>query len=173
MIVSLEMSVSPNGYIAREDGREDWLSSDNWKEFLRRTRSTRNIVMGRNTYELVTELYPDYNFDTVQCDKKIIVSRSMQESPSPDYEVVSSPEAAIEKIKELGFEELLLIGGGKLNTSFLERGLVDQITVTYEPHIIGRGRVVMSPGDFEYKLKLKRVDEKPSGHVVITYEVMR
>ncbi len=171
MIVSLEMAMSPNGLIARENGQEDWLSSENWNDFLARARQAGNIVMGRETYELVTKLYEDYNFDNVECRHKVIVSKNKNFEAKTGYTVVNSPEDAIDYVERSGCKELLLIGGGKLNKSFIESNLADKISVTFEPYIIGRGRDFLAGGEYEVKLTTEKVEELSKGRVKITYKV--
>ncbi len=65
MKVVLTMAVSLNGLIAREDGQEDWLPSEGWDDFVNDVAKFKNFVMGRETYELVQNLYPDHNFDGI------------------------------------------------------------------------------------------------------------
>ncbi len=65
MNVILDMVISPNGFIARENGDEDWLPSEGWDDFVAEAKQYDNIVMGRETYEQVTEKYKDKNFDDV------------------------------------------------------------------------------------------------------------
>jgi dihydrofolate reductase len=65
MKVLLNLAISPNGFIAREDGDGDWLSSADWNQFLVVTNEVNNIVMGRETYEQVTARYKDYNFNNI------------------------------------------------------------------------------------------------------------
>ena len=53
MKILLDMVISPNGYIAREDGSEDWLPEDGWDEFVALAKKFNNIVMGRETFTQV------------------------------------------------------------------------------------------------------------------------
>lgn len=57
MKVILDMTISPNGLIARDDGDEDWLPSEGWDDFISEVKHYDNIVMGRETYEQVTTRY--------------------------------------------------------------------------------------------------------------------
>lgn len=171
MIVCLEMALSPNGFIARENGEEDWLSSANWQDFLIRAKQAKNIVMGRETYELVTRLYPDYNFDDVEVDHKLVISKQKDLKLPSGYIHASSPESAMDYVSRLGCDELLLIGGGKLNVSFFEKKLVNQISITLQPYLIGKGRRFIDRGDFECELLLKNIEMLTEGRVRIVYAV--
>lgn len=171
MKVILDMAISPNGYIAREDGDEDWLPSEGWDEFLLLAKELNNIVMGRETYDQVTTRYKDYNFNNVECDHKVIVTRDENFNSPEGYVVVHSPEEAVSYIEDTGLNKLFLIGGGKLNSEFFKRKLIDEIQLTINPYIIGKGRLFISPEDFDVSLKLIETKELPGGRVRIKYSV--
>lgn len=171
MKVILAMAISPNGLIARENGEEDWLPSEGWSEFLVDAKEFKNIVMGRETYELVQKLYENYNFDNVETDNKVIVTRNMDFQAGEAYTVVHSPEEAIDYLKTKNLELVLLIGGGKLNTEFIKRKLVNEIWLTLTPYIIGKGRPFISPDDFDLPLELIESKELSKGRLRIKYAV--
>jgi len=171
MIVILDMAISPNGLIARENGEEDWLPDAGWDEFVEAAKGFDNIVMGRETYDVVTRLYDDYNFDSVPVSLKIIVSRDPKFKAPKDYVVVQSPEAAVEVVAAKGHKELFLIGGGRLNSSFLKAGLVDEIHLTINPYIIGKGRSFIGPEDFEMPLQLIGTRVISGDRIAVNYKV--
>lgn len=47
MKVVLDMATSLNGFIARENGDEDWLPAAGWTDFANQAEQHKNIVMGR------------------------------------------------------------------------------------------------------------------------------
>ncbi len=165
------MAISPNGYIAREDGDEDWLPTEGWDEFLELAKKFNNIVMGRETYEQVTARYQDYNFNNVECDHKIIVTRNNAFVAPEGYIVVHSPEEAIDYSRDKGLAELFLIGGGKLNTEFMKRGLINEIQLTINPYIIGAGRSFVAPDQLDLPLELIDSTVLSKGRVQIRYKV--
>jgi dihydrofolate reductase len=171
MNVILDMAISPNGLIAREDGDEDWLSSDGWDDFVLEAKQHDNIVMGRETYEQVTRRYEDYNFDSIDCKFKVIVTRDNQFKAPNSYHVVYSPEEAIEFIKSKHLKTFFLIGGGKLNAEFLKRRLVNQIQLTLNPYIIGKGRSFIDSEEFDARLKLLSHQELSNGRLRVIYQV--
>lgn len=169
--ILLDMAISPNGYIAREDGDEDWLPSEGWDEFLPIAKKLNNIVMGRETYEQVTARYGDDNFDSVECDYKIIITHDRDFKAPDNYKIVYSPEEAIDFIESKNLDTLFLIGGGKLNSEFAKRGLIDEIQLTINPYIIGKGRPFLYPDDFDLNLKFVECNQISGGRVQIKYKV--
>jgi dihydrofolate reductase len=171
MKVILDMVISPNGLIARDDGDEDWLPSEGWDDFVKAAKRYNNIVMGRETYEQVTTRYKNYNFDSVECEYKIIVTQNSQFKAPFGYVVVHSPEKAIEFLQEQNSKELFLIGGGKLNSAFAKRGLINEIHLTITPYIIGKGRPFLSREEFELPLTLIGHKELSKGRIQVQYLV--
>jgi len=166
-------AISLNGMIARENGEEDWLPAEGWDEFIEDVKQFGNIIMGRETYERVTELYPNYNFDSVEAQYKVIVtSQTSYEAPA-GYIAVSSPEAAKNLLAKAGIKVGLLIGGGKLNGSFYVRGLVDEVWITINPIILGKGRPFISSEDIEISLRLKEVIQLSKDRVQLRYSVLK
>lgn len=171
MKVILAMAISPNGLTARENGEEDWLPSEGWDEFLVNAKEFKNIVMGRETYELVQKLYENYNFDNVETENKVIVTRNTDFQAGAAYTVVHSPGEAIDFLKTKSLERVLLIGGGKLNSEFIKHKLVDEIWLTLTPFIIGKGRPFINPGDFDLPLELIESNVLSKGRLRIKYAV--
>lgn len=67
----------------------------------------------------------------VECSHKIVVSSQ----PVEGYEgviVVSSPEDAVDYLQDK-IDVGLLVGGSRLNASFANSGLIDEIAITEKP----------------------------------------
>ena len=166
-------AISLNGMIARENGDEDWLPSEGWDEFVEDVKNYDNFIMGRETYELVMKLYPNYNFNNVEASYKVIVtSRTDYEAPN-GYVVVHSPEEAREFLSAKNVEVGLLVGGGKLNSSFYAKGLVDESWITVNPIILGKGRPFVGNFDFQTQLKLLDVIRLNKDRVQLRYAVTK
>ena len=172
MIVRCAMVISVNGYIARLDGEEDFISSDNWQEFLDTVKECNNVVVGRKTYETVTKLYKDYNFDNVVADYKIIVTSDSGYPPTKGFTVVHSPKEAIKFLESKGLERAY-VEGGELNASFASEGLINELEVVIEPFAIGKGRQGLAIGDYELSLKLVKFEKLSGDRVHMLYEVAK
>ena len=166
-------AISLNGLIARENGEEDWLPTDGWTEFVDDATRYGNFIMGRETYKLVMELYPDHNFDDVDVPYKIVVTNNPDFAAPEGYIVVRSPEEAKTFLTEKNAKVGLLVGGGKLNSSFYDRGLVDEVWITINPHILGKGRPFISSADFDIRLKLIDIVHLNKDRVQLKYAVAK
>jgi dihydrofolate reductase len=166
-------AISLNGLIARENGEEDWLPAEGWTEFVDDAKKYGNFIMGRETYELVMKLYPDHNFDDVDVPYKIIVTSNATFTVPDGYVVVRSPEEAKTFLTERNTKVGLLVGGGKLNSSFYARSLIDEVWITMNPHILGKGRPFISSADFDIKLKLTDIVRLNKDRVQLKYTVAK
>lgn len=173
MNVILDMVVSVNGMIAREDGSEDWLPHEGWDDMLTEIANYDNIVMGRETYDIVMRDYLDGNFDDVIAKCKIIVTRDPRFSAPEPYIVVTSPADAIRIVQGAGLETVLLIGGGELNGSFLRDNLVDEVHLTVVPYILTNGRPVFGREAYESRLELLSSEHLSLGRVLNKYKVFK
>ena len=171
MKVILDMVISPNGFIARESGDEDWLPSAGWDDFVAEAKQYDNIVMGRETYEQVTAKYENENFDDVPVMHKIIVTNNLTFQAPDGYVVVHSPQEAVRYLESVGLNTLFLIGGGVLNAAFAKRKLIDQVQLTITSYIIGKGRPCLAFDDFEFGMTLERIQRLSIGRVHLVYSV--
>lgn len=166
-------AISINGMIARENGDEDWLPSEGWDEFVADVARFHNFVMGRETYELVMKLYPDYNFDNVDAKFKVIVTANIDFVAPNGYTVVHSPQDAVKFLESKDMEMGLIVGGGGLNSSFYAEGLIDEMWLTVNPTILGKGRPFVATGDIEVDLRLSDVVRLTKDRVQLRYTVIK
>lgn len=166
------MVVSINGYIARLNGEEDFISSDNWKEFTAEVEECRNVVVGRKTYETVTRLYEDYNFDNVNAEYKVLVTGNKNYAPPNGFTVVHSPQEAVDFLESKGVETMY-VEGGEINSSFATAGLVDELIVVMEPFLLGQGRPGMASGEYEFPLELIKLEKLSKDRVRLLYKVIK
>jgi len=182
---SVFIATSLDGFIARKNGALDWLpgsggntSSDShdfetsedygYQEFF---QSVDTLVMGRSTYELALS-FPQWPY---QGRKVIVLSSRYSKTPehlAPDVQGTSStPE---ELIKHLAAEGAihLYIDGGKTIQSFLRAGLIQEITITRIPVLIGEGIPLFGPLEHDIALEHLRTNSFPSGFVQSKYKVV-
>jgi dihydrofolate reductase len=171
MNVALSMAISVNGLMARENGEEDWLSSENWDDFLIDVAKFDNFIVGREAFELVQKLYPKYNFDDVNTANKIVVTHNRGFMVEAPYVCAFSPADALARLESVGVQNALLIGGGKINSAFIKENLVNEIWLTINPHVLGKGRPFIAPEDFDISLNLLSCEPLSEGRLRLKYSV--
>lgn len=163
MKVILTMAISANGIIATKEGSEDFLSHDNWIQFVKLANNVGCFMWGRKTYDAVSKWEGDYLNDLKNV-KKIIISRSPIKLKE-GFTLANSPEDALKQLEAEGFEQAIITGGSTMNSEFAKRGLIDEVILDVNPSILGEGIPVFAPDNFELKLEL--IDSERVGKDII------
>jgi len=156
------IATSLDGYIADKNGKIDWLHStpnpDNidmgYNEF---TSQIDALVMGRNTFETIC------GFDIGWPYQKpvFVLSNSLTNIPKKYKDKVILAKGPlkeiIKQINEKGFHNLY-IDGGKTIQSFLKEDLIDEITITIIPFLLGSGTPLFN--DLPKRLDFECIDSK-------------
>jgi len=176
--VSVFIATSVDGMIARSDGDVDWLHETEPMPdgedggFAEMFGSVDALVMGRGTFEKVLE------FDGWPYGEKpvIVLSRSLTEVPEVLRDRVqidrSPPQELMAKLSQEGYKRIYL-DGGKVIQSFLRAGLVDDMTLTRIPVLLGDGIPLFGPLDQDIKLRLLKTKSWDNGFVQSTYQVVK
>lgn len=172
-MVILYMATSINGMIAHENEGEDFLSYENWDTLRKLAQKYGTFVVGRRTYEIVKGWGPEYNFDEFKKTNKIILSTDLHFKTDPGYIVCDSPESVLGLAEKNRYKNILVIGGSRTSSSFLEKGFIDEIVINIEPVIVGKGIPMVHPVYFDYRLKLVSVDKTINGLVTLSYKVIK
>ncbi len=147
------MVMSVNGYIADEKGSEEFLSHDNWLEFVKRATSAGGFVWGRKTYEAILTWGSSY-LEPLKNLTSIVLTTQKNFSVQNGFHVAHSPKDAISIAQERKLSELIITGGAANNTAFLKTTLFDQIILNIEPVLLGSGIPIFKPDDFLLNLEL-------------------
>jgi dihydrofolate reductase len=173
---SVFIATSLDGFIARANGDLDWLTGAEsgateqdygYQEFI---NTVDTIVLGRNTFELVL------TFDTwPYSGKKVVVLSSKPNAIPPhltDYVEWLSlpPQHLVERLTAQGATHLY-VDGGKTIQGFLNAGLIDELTITRVPVLIGTGVPLFGPLNRDIRLTHIATRQFENGFVQSNYRV--
>lgn len=150
MNIVLYAAVTADGFIAREDSSTDWVKDD--ELFEKTCREFGCVAMGHNTYKE----FGKPPFEGIQY--LVLAKNAGIDVNYKGVIYVSGPERAIQKAKDLGFDKLLVIGGGQCNGSFAKAGLLNEVWLDEHPLKLGSGIKLL--GNYPGKLDLKQVSSK-------------
>lgn len=134
-MLTLYNVVSTDGYIAREDGSEDFIPDSCWPYTLGVLGQYDCIILGRKTYEAIQQ-YPEdsqESFDSLSA-RKIVITKDKNFHPKQGYDVAHTPEEVV--VPKLN---IVATSGPTLNQYLIDAGLVDKIIYHEIPTVIGRG----------------------------------
>lgn len=128
--------------------------------------------MGRNTYDSVRK-FDEWPYENKQVI--ILISRQLVIPPSLENKVSKFSATPKELIKTLIQRNVkhIYLDGGKTIQSFLSEGLVDEITITLIPVILGDGRPLFAQLGNDIQLTHANTLNFESGFVQIKYLVGR
>lgn len=178
LISSVFIATSLDGFIARKNGSIDWLDNAN-KEvpsdadlgYDRFIKDIDIIIMGRNSYEKVISFgFWPYG------DKPLIVLTSRElHIPEDLVDTVSSssetPKELSERLAIDGFRRAYIDGGYTIQ-QFLNDGLIDDITITTIPVILGDGISLFGKTKKDILLKHTNTKSYEFGFVQTSYNVI-
>lgn len=132
---------SLDGFIATADENLDWLTQQpdldlgehDYHHFI---DTIQTVVMGRATYDWVARFPGAWEY----AGKRVIVVTSRPiENPKGPLETRSDIDALIAELRGLDDGNVWMLGGGKLQMTFMERGALDEIEIYVISEIIGGG----------------------------------
>ena len=112
--------------------------------------------MGRRTYEVVKGFGGNWPYG----DTPLLVAttRPLGEPAAPSVSAVSgTPREMLAKAREIAGEKVVYVDGGALIRSLLDEGLIDEMTITVIPVILGDGIPLFAGVSERRRLKLVSV----------------
>ena len=173
MKASVFIATSLDGYIARENGEIDWLPAGDVEEhgYDAFMASIDTIVFGRSTYETVLGFgaWPYGAMPVVVLTSK---PKALKTLPAPTVSVMSgSPKEIVAKLGDRGAKHLYVDGGVTIQR-FLAAGLIQRLTITRVPVVLGSGRPLFGPVKHDVRMRHLRSRTFKSGLVQSEYEVI-
>jgi dihydrofolate reductase len=117
------------------------------------------LLMGRRTHDVVAG-FDEWYYG----DKPVLVAttRPLDNPAAPTVRAVSgTPEEMLAQAREAAGDKNVYVDGGRLIRSFLDAGLIDEMTVSVIPIILGEGIPLFAGVARRHKLEL--IEMSPSG----------
>ncbi len=171
MKASVFVGTSLDGYLARPDDTFDFLFAGGgephgFDEFM---ATVDALVMGRNTFDTVLPMTP-WPYGA----KPVFVLSTRPLPPTPSTVAVErlsgEPAEIVAMLAERGIRHIYVDGGITIQR-FLRAGLIDHITVTSVPVLIGTGIPLFGPVDRDITLRHLSTRHFPDGLVQSEYAV--
>lgn len=171
MKASVFVGISLDGFIARRNGDLDWLPHGTGEDlgYDAFMATVDALVMGRNTYDkiLTFEKWP-YG------ERPVFVLSSRPLTPAPPGAKVErmsgAPAEIVSTLAARGIRHAYVDGGVTIQR-FLQAGLIQHLTLTRIPVLIGDGIPLFGPTPGDIALRHIATRQFPSGMVQSEYEV--
>lgn len=181
--VTIHMAASLDGFIARKDGRVDWLETAD--EFAAgQTLETGFVeaflktidcyVMGSRTYETALR-FEAQGFGWTYGDKPtfVLTSRDLPRTRNTvEFHSGDLTQFVSQRLRPR-FRNIWFVGGGVVSAECLRLGLADEVRYSIIPILIGEGLPFFDRLDRDVPLHLLEVTSYKNGTVELRYEVRR
>jgi dihydrofolate reductase len=165
---SVFIATSLDGYIARPDGTFDFLSiverEDEDYGFADFFGTIDALVIGRNTYETALA-FPEWPYAGKRC---FVLTHRETPSVHGEQFFTGKPEALLEQLALAGAQRLYVDGGAVIR-EFLAGNLIDDLTVSVVPTLLGSGISLFGSEVPEQRLSLESCKAYESGLVQLCY----
>ena len=176
---SVYIAVSVDGFIAKSDGDVEWLNNPDfaleegadlgYSAFI---KSVDVLVMGRKSYEKVL------SFGIWPYDSTPVVVLSSQEVNIPEHlsdkvRVMNTPPDDVVALLASEGAQHFYIDGGVTIQGFLRAGLIDEITITTIPILLGNGIPLFGSLVDDVSLRHLETNSYESGLVQSRYSVVK
>lgn len=167
--------VSANGKFTRGSDADiyKWTSREDQNFFFSLIVNSKLIVMGSGTYEAVRARLARRGLAKL----RIVLTSSPGKYKSEQVEgalefTSETPSQLINRL--IDHKEMLLVGGSKIYSAFMKDGFIDEIYLTIEPVLFGKGKNLFAEEDFESRLRLISVEQlNKKGTILLKYKVIK
>lgn len=167
--VRVFIACSLDGFIAGPDDDLSWLPADTGEDhgFDAFLAATGALLMGRATYDVVEGFDGPWPYG----DTPVLVATTRPLTPKVQAvrAVAGTPHELLAAATEAAGDRGVYLDGGTLIRAFLDAGLVDELTVTVVPVVLGAGAPLFAGVTRRRALRLISQRAFPSGLVQLVY----
>ena len=174
MKVILVFASSLDGKITKWDNPivKSWASESDQQYFKQLWNNNKLIVAGSRTFD-ADPLKPS--------SKNLLVVMTQRLSDYKTYEVPGrlefsdeSPTQLAIRFEEEGYEQMMVVGGAHIATSFFKEQLIDELWLTIEPKIFGTGGNFVIDEKLDINLHLISCEKvNDEGTLITKYAVLK
>lgn len=165
------IAASLDGFIADRDDKLDWLfkydemdlGEHDYRTFI---KSIGTVVMGRSTYDWLAAEPSPWAYGE---QRVFVVTSSPIDTPKGALETRSDIDALIAELRALEDGTVWMLGGGRLQMAFMERGALDEIEIYVIPEMLGGGAPLFPPTGFRSSPELLSAKTLSHGCVRLHY----
>jgi dihydrofolate reductase len=174
--ITLVMVSSLNGKITLDSSPDiyQWTSLEDSHLFFDFVKKSDMVIMGSLTYQSIRS-----KINLTSKYFRLIITKHpkdyQKDFVAGKVEFTSnSPQQIFDQFKSK-YSNILLVGGGEINSLFLKAKLVDELHLTIEPLIFGSGKNLVAESNLNINctlLKVEKINKKGTLHLVykINYE---
>ena len=155
-----------------EPNVRSWSSHQDQEYYKKVWNESKLIVMGSNTFN-ADKFNPSVNHQIIVMTSHPGKYKNL-ELPGQIEFTNETPVELVSRFKLKGHEQMLVVGGPHVATSFLNEQLIDELWLTIEPKIFGVGDNFATNAKLDIKLHLLHCEKvNENGTMITKYAVLR
>lgn len=187
--VILSMNVTLDGFMSGPNCELDWhfeiWSADMAASLCEQLSKADAIILGRVTYSAMARYWPakaiDLSFpredlafaEMMNNHAKIVFSKTLTTTVWSNSRIVKGNiRKEVLQLKQQHGKDIIIYGSGKLASSLMKLGLIDEYFLWVHPVVLGAGKPLFKGLQNKLRMKLMNVKTFRSGVTVLSYEVV-
>lgn len=149
------------------DSNVTWSSMEDKDHFKKIKANAKAIIYGSTTYEV--------GKNGLHSDQRVIVHTRTPEKYFTDNPKITftkaKPQEVVKMLQDEGFQDIFVLGGGKIYSMYLEDNVLNEIWITIEPKLFGNGvNFYETPSVQERNLELKELTKLNNNTILLKYK---
>ena len=164
-------AVSFDGYMEGANGEYDWMTAnmDPDFDFSESLKRFDTFLIGRKTYEMMK----GFNDPSAKKFEQYVFSKTLHAVDDGYILIRDDIPAFIKTLKEKPGKDIALYGGANLLATFINMDLVDEVSMTIVPILLGQGKPMVDVLQQRTWLTLTDIKRYPNGNVQLSYDVIK
>jgi dihydrofolate reductase len=159
-------AITADGFIGRTaEHLADWTSSADKKLFVRLTKEAGVVVMGSKTFATIGRALPGRRTIVYTTNPRSIAVEGVE----PTSE---APADLIARLEKEGAHSIAICGGATIYNMFIKAGIIDELYLTIEPVLFGKG-ISLFTDNLEVGLELLETEQLTKDAIMLHYAVVR
>ncbi|MBI3952822.1 MAG: dihydrofolate reductase family protein [Candidatus Doudnabacteria bacterium] len=170
-VFSAVAAVTLDGRIAAHPGQNTTWTSLEDKKFLHRFLDQSDVILvGHATYQIAKS-------SLLKRNCIVLTSKARRTNRKTLKTLFVNPKSVklIDLIKQLGYKKIAVLGGQKIYSFCLQRGLLDELYLTIEPIVFGQGLGLFELKRFKQSQKFKLAGIRKlnsQGSILLHYKLL-
>ncbi|WP_026308676.1 dihydrofolate reductase family protein [Spirosoma spitsbergense] len=181
--VKLQIQMSIDGYVARPNGEQDWMTwnpdDQLWQFINSLVDSSDTLLLGRKMtddfvrhWENTVSADPDNSFARKMVDiPKVVFTKTLDKSTWNNTSLAKGDLAdEIANLKKQNGKDIIVYGGAGFVSSLIKEGLIDEYHLIVNPVAIGNGMPIFKSLGRTQKFSPLQSRLYPGGKIVLSYK---
>jgi dihydrofolate reductase len=160
-------AASVDGYIEGPNGEYDWIIIDEKIDFAEEMKRFDAFFFGRRSYEAALSMFSKTQKGTTN----YVFSNTLQEVHKNFTLISGDTEKQVSQLKAQEGKDIAVWGGASLLASLLDLQLVDELSISFIPVLLGKGKPMVDVLKEQVWLQFLSSRRYENGTIIISYGI--